>query len=218
LSWEDPNEFSNTITLNAEVEIVPGTNGGKTTLLIEKRYYNVLNDATDKTDSDTQWYRPITAINYGNSSLSDGFITFYLANRASSDAVPTYITKFTAMNQAKDKLGDSGEPKGPLPMKKIAANAERCTNRVLDGVFGPERLLLVSTPTDGSGLFAKKAVMLDRKWIPRVMAQCQILKDVMKTLANQRCKATRMETHAVQVNARGKTVPFEKSDDMNGLV
>ena len=47
------------------------------------------------------------------------------------------------------------------------------------------------------------------------MAECQILRDVMKNLAKQRCNDTRVEAYAVQADAKGNEV--ETSEDDEGM-
>ncbi|CAB9518086.1 expressed unknown protein [Seminavis robusta] len=149
------------------------------------------------------FFPPLTAINYGNSALADGFVTFYMAKNIEEEPV-----RFTCMNQAKDKLEYDGKPPGSLPMKKIAANAKRCSHGALDFLFGKQRLLFLSSPSEAAGLYARHEakVTIDRKWIPRAMTICRLLKDLMKTLAEQRTKAARQGMHNVVVTQNGDLV------------
>lgn len=165
-----------------------------------RAYEAKLRSAKAQPDADI-FFPPLAAINYGNSSLADGFITFFVAKRSE----PGKTFRFSCMNQAKDKLGYDGTRIGFLPMASIAANATRCNNSALDFLFGGgnsgDRLLFVSAPTEGAGLFAKdeKRISIERNWMPRVMADCKLLRSLMRTLARQRTARSRRQMNVLVV-------------------
>jgi hypothetical protein len=148
---------------------------------------------------------PMAAVNYGNSALFDGSITCFVAKKewCNEGKWQTNPVKFTAMNQAKDKLGYSGEPKGALPVSKLRTHAERCNDPVLNGLFGMKRLLFVSTP---STMNAKGKVRVPRCWLPRALDKCEILAELMSTLASQRTRKENKETYTDCVDEKGKLV------------
>ena len=79
---------------------------------------------------------PSAWINFGNSPLADGFVTFWC--EATTGEKPSDF-KCTLTNQAKDYHNDS-----KLDKAKLNKHAERCNAAVLDGVFGKRRLLCVA--------------------------------------------------------------------------
>jgi len=89
----DTAQLTDTMILKAELEIYPFTNDKKTRL-IQKGYYEILKDAdTGKKGpigSMETLFPPITAINYENSALADGFITFLQLKRRLSTRKSNY--------------------------------------------------------------------------------------------------------------------------------
>ena len=195
----------------------------KKVLYIEKGYREDLSDSIPQTQQDPIFHPPIAAVNYGGSDLADGNITCFMAQKnwvleaGLTDGDMTWNTqpvKFTAMNQAKDKLGYTGTPKGPLPLAKLKTHAKRCGDPVLNGLFGEKRVLFVSTPTD---MRTKGQAKANRPWLPRTMnpSNCKILAGLMNTLHSQRSQIGRQKTFTDCVDETGAIIvePNETDDD-----
>jgi len=131
------------------------------------------------------YYPPIACVNYGNSQLADGFVTCFARDERDQN-----IFRFSVMNQAKDKHSTGG-----MPISKLNAHAKRCEDGVLCGLFGSQRLLCVSAPHDH--LIATNKCKLLRKFIPYLMSDCCILRQVMEQLSDQRSKDGRIDRHGV---------------------
>ena len=116
------------------------------------------------------------------------------------------------MNQAIDKLGYSGEAKGSLPIAKLRAHAERCSDSVLDGLFGKKRLLFVSTLSIVD-FKAKRKVKVERRWLPRALDRCVILAELVKTLTNQRSLECHQFTYADCVDKTGNLFVYKPDDN-----
>ena len=198
--------------LNAELEVF--TRDNKKFLYIEKAYRKDLAEAIADMSNDSIFHPPITAVNYGSSALADGFITCLIAkNEGTEIESKKKSIRFSPMNQAKDKLGYSGKPKGPMPVSKLRAHAERCSDPILNKLFGEKRLLFVSTPTSQRFVKREKSLKVLRPWLPRALDQCKILENLMATLSSRRTKQYRQELHTDCVDEDGNTVCDESSSD-----
>jgi hypothetical protein len=189
-------------------------------LYIERVYRKDLFDALPAAARGPIFHPPIAAVNCGNSALADGFITCFVAKKGWVKQIGQIDSemiwnidpvKFTAMNQAKDKLGYSGKPKGPLPIAKLRAHAERCSDPVLDGLFGKKRLLFVSTPSSQNLMVTRKGT-LERRWLQRALDESNILMDLMATLNSQRTLQNRQKKYADCVDETGELVDDDPDD------
>eukprot|EP00978_Attheya_sp_CCMP212_P024777 scaffold78489_cov58-Attheya_sp.AAC.2 len=193
----------------------------KKVLYIEKVYRKDLFDAfpAPAAAQNRIFHPPITAVNYRNSALADGLITCFVAKKewAKKGEIDSEMiwnidpVKFTAMNQAKDKLGYSGKPKGPLPIAKLRAHAERCSDPVLDGFFGKKHLLFASTPSS-LNLKVKRLGTVEMRWLPRALDESKILMELMATLNSQRTLKNRQKRYTDCVDETGKLVDDDPDD------
>lgn len=209
--------------LNVELEVGRSDDDTTDVLFIERPYREDLYTAYP--DAKGDFHPPIAAVNHGNSALADGYITCFVAKKEWAKVVTDGAVvewnqdqgpvKFTAMNQAKDKLGFKGTPKGQLPVTKLKTHAERCRDPVLDGLFGKKRLLFVSTPMNMS---AQGSASVERRWLPRAMVNCKILEGLMGPLSIQRTCEARRQTYADCVDGNGRviSVAYFEDDTLTG--
>lgn len=142
------------------------------------------------------FYPPIACVNYGNSPLADGFVTCQARDTSDDE---NQVFRLSIMNQSKDK-----HSKGGLPITKLNVHADRCAKEALNGLFGSQRLLCVSTPENVFSDSGK--CIIQRKFLPYVLSECKILMQLMTNLSRQRSKEGRIKKHAAFFSSNGKKV------------
>ena len=167
-----------------EVVMIDGEVAGRLKKLVHQRH-----------GKECHYYPPITCVNYGNSPLADGFVTCLARDTSDnkSGAFPVSI-----LNQSKDKHSNGG-----MPITKLNTHADRCAKEVLDGLFGSQRLLCVSTPTQQ---FSDSYRCKKCNFLPYVLSQSNILEGLMSELLDQRSKQGQIKEHAQFFNGNGKKV------------
>mmetsp|Transcript_6080 Transcript_6080/g.9322 ORF Transcript_6080/g.9322 Transcript_6080/m.9322 type:complete len:372 (+) Transcript_6080:161-1276(+) len=158
------------------------------------RLKKLVHKSRESRESECFFYPPIACVNHGNSPFADGTVTIHA--RDASDATNAAF-RISVSNQAKHS-------KGGMTITKLNAHADKCAKEVLDGLFGSERLLCVSTPKCE---FSKSnKCRINRKFLRYELFGCKILKALMQELSTQRSKQGRIEHHAAFFNGRGQRV------------
>ena len=150
----------------------------------------------DRGNEECFFYPPIACVNYGNSPLADGNVTVLARD---TRAATNPVMRLSVSNQAKDK-----HSKGGMSITKLNAHADKCANKVLDGLFGSERLLCVSTPE--RKFSESNNCKIERKFLRYELSKCVILQELMTELSIQRSKQGRIKQHAAFFNSKGHRV------------
>lgn len=140
------------------------------------------------------FHPPIACINYGNSSLADGFVSCIVKNDQDQ------VFQFTIMNQSKDKHTTTSG----LHISGLNSHADRCADPVLDGLFGEKRLLCVSTPRDY--VSNQNKCRIKRKFASYVLLNCEILGLLMRDLNLQRSKEGRKRLNGAIYDSEGRKI------------
>lgn len=183
-----------TRTMKVEMGLYESTDG-KDLLLIDKIARESLIGMVAK-DRKVSFSPPAAWINYGNSPLADGFVTFFCTTDEAT--VGNEAFRFTLMIQAKDYHNGS-----KLKTKKLKDHADRCSDAALNGVFGSERLLGVAGRKEV--VHSKGATTIERNFMPYALDQGIVLAELLPTLESQRKFDTRISKLAVYCTSDGKT-------------
>jgi len=162
----------------------------ETYLQVDKSLYKAIESMLN--DSDT-FAAPIACINYGNSDLPDGIVTFY-AKQRDPNSEPK---KWSIMVQAKDY-----HSKG-VDAKQLNEHAEKAGGKLLDGLFGEKRLLLCVA---GTTVLCKKATTTQRNYLPFAFQHGKLVADLLASLTKQRSSQSRVETFACDCGEDGEIV------------
>lgn len=178
------------------MKVEMGLYDGKDLLLIDKIARESLIGMVAK-DREVSFAPPAAWINYGNSPLADGFVTFFCTTDEAT--VGNEAFRFTLMIQARDYHNGS-----KLKTKKLKDHADRCSDAALNGVFGSERLLGVAGRKEV--FHSKGATTIERNFMPYSLDQGIVLAELLPTLLeSQRKLDTRISKLAVYCTSDGKT-------------
>lgn len=178
--------FFSTHQVKVGLKIVEAENEPNFELLqIEKKLKDAIMEATPlvRTDSVPPMgsVPPIACINEGNSDLCDGIVTFWAMRKKTG----RFSKKLSIMVQAKDYHDTS-----TLDVHKLNKHAQTMSNKVLDGVFGKQRLLCVASTSDS--LLATSQVSNEREFLPFVFKTGNLLSELLSELKSQRCQSNRI--------------------------
>jgi len=162
----------------------------ETYLQVDKSLYKAIESMLN--DSDT-FAAPIACINYGNSDLPDGIVTFY-AKQRDPNSEPK---KWSIMIQAKDYHSRG------VDAKQLNEHAEKAGGKLLDGLFGEKRLLLCVA---GTTVLCKKATTTQRNYLPFAFQHGKLVEDLLASLTEQRSSQSRVETFACDCGEDGEIV------------
>lgn len=189
--------FFSTRQVKVGLKIVEAENEPNFELLqIEKKLKDAIMKATPlvRTDSvpPVGSVPPIACINEGNSDLCDGIVTFWAMHKTGR-----FAEKLSIMVQAKDYHDTS-----TLDVHKLNKHAQTMSNKVLDGVFGKQRLLCVASTS--ASLLATSQVSIEREFLPFVFNMGNLLSQLLSQLKSQRFQSNRIAKYACFCDKYGK--------------
>ena len=143
-------------------------------------------------------------INYGNSDLPDGFVTFFAVEEDEEEEMDGRDEKFSIMIQAKDYHDETN-----IDATKLNEHAAKASNSVFNGLFGDDDYRLVAVASTHKSLFATRRVAA-REFMPYSVKESVLIGDLHSKLTEQRNPKRRREEHGCICDEKGKVVTKQR--------
>ena len=196
-SARSPSPFhSKTRHLNVGLQISKDGNS----ILLDKHYKTALIDGLQRNPNGTHHYIPaFAAVNYWNSDLCDGFVTFHAQRRDD----PHNVEKMSIMIQARDYHESS-----TLDTERMNEHAAKHNNDVMDICFGKTRLFCVASKREA---VMAKGKATKRQYMPFIVEEGLLLSEILPRLQVQRNRKLSEEQHGDWCDKHGNVLGTSQS-------